>query len=265
LYDGKTLVASFKRYDRVIYGRSRRLRALGIGAVFTPPQYRGRGYASVMLASTLDRARSDGYDLAYLFSDIRPQFYAALGFRALPSRKLSLRADTLPSRRLELAPLSEGDWSGVRRCFELGERMRSAGFLRTPLAWEWIRMRIGHLSEHSVGNETNLVVRRRRGICAYVLGVRAPESDAYFVDEFGFADDAAAAITPALLRAAAGDLHRVIGWHPPNGARNLLPKGVVHKRKRAILMMAPLNAGGARLVREAQDSAADFCWATEHI
>jgi predicted GNAT family acetyltransferase len=266
LYDGRRLVASFKRYGRAIDVRSRRLRAIGIGAVFTPSELRGRGYASFMLACALDRARSEGYDLVYLFSDIRPQFYAALGFRAQPSRMVSLRADTLPSTRLELAPLEEGDWNGVRRCFELGRAGRPAAFARTPLIWEWIRMRVTRDSEHTVGLPTNLVVRRGRGICAYVLGVRAPERDAYIVDEFGFADAAAAKLTPALLRAAAGDLHRVIGWLPPDGPRNVLPKGIVHKRKRSILMMAALSAGGRTVVDAlSRASNADFCWATEHI
>jgi hypothetical protein len=96
--------------------------------------------------------------------------------------------------------------------------------------------------------------------------VRAPERDAYIVDEFGFADAAAAKLTPALLRAAAGDLHRVIGWLPPDGPRNVLPKGSVHKRKRSILMMAALSAGGRTVVDAAsRASNADFCWATEHI
>jgi predicted N-acetyltransferase YhbS len=266
LYDGRRLVASFKRYERAIDVRSRRLRAIGIGAVFTPSELRGRGYASFMLASALDRSRSEGYDLAYLFSDIRPQFYATLGFRAEPSRTVTLRADALPSTRLELAPLTDGDWNGVRRCFELGRAGRPAAFVRTPLIWEWIRMRVTRQSEHAVGLATNLVVRRGRGICAYVLGVRAPERDAYIVDEFGFADAAAAKLTPALLRAAAGDLHRVTGWLPPDGPRSVLPKGVVHKRKRPILMMAALSAGGRTIV-DALPSAsnADFCWATEHI
>ncbi|HLX26493.1 MAG TPA: hypothetical protein VKR05_05825, partial [Candidatus Cybelea sp.] len=35
LYDGKTLVASFKRYERTMRDDARRLHAVGIGAVFT--------------------------------------------------------------------------------------------------------------------------------------------------------------------------------------------------------------------------------------
>ncbi len=74
LYEGNRCVASFKRYERRLRDGPRHLDAIGFGAVFTPNEYRGRGYASVMLAMALDRARGDGYELAYLFSDIRPEF-----------------------------------------------------------------------------------------------------------------------------------------------------------------------------------------------
>ena len=42
--DGR-LVCSFKRYERELRCGDRTLRAFGIGAVFTPPEERGRGYA----------------------------------------------------------------------------------------------------------------------------------------------------------------------------------------------------------------------------
>lgn len=266
LYDGGKLVASFKRYERRARSGTRRLRAFGVGAVFTPAEYRGRGYASVLLASALDRARTDGYDFAYLFSDIRPQFYAELGFRALPSRVLTLRADALPARRLDPAPLAAADWDGVRRVFELCERTRRAAFLRSGSVWRWIEMRARHGSEHSAGREANFVVRGGRGISAYVFGVRAPELDAYVVDEYGFANEAAAGAMPALLRAAAGDLRRIVGWLPPPGARQVVPKGAVRARKRPTFMIAPFSPEAHSLSDAiAADASGDFCWATDHI
>ena len=266
LFDGTVTVSSFKRYERVVHDGPRRLHAIGIGAVYTPEEFRGRGYASVMLGLALDRAKADGCDVAYLFSDIQPQFYEPFGFRTLASRELSLRADTLGKRRLEVVRLEESDWSGVRRCFELCSHLQPFGFTRTPLVWEWLRLRMAQFSEHKNRQQTNLVARRGRGIAAYVLGVRAPERDAYLVDEYGFADAEAAALIPALLRAAAGDLRRVTGWLPPMGARELLPRGSVRKRKTATLMAAPLTSDGKRLLEAAQQpSSADFCWTMDHI
>jgi predicted N-acetyltransferase YhbS len=267
LLDDGTPVASFKRYERTVRSGSRRLRAVGFGAVFTPTEYRGRGYASLMLAMALDRARSERLDLAYLFSDIRPQFYAAVGFRALPSREFSLRADSLPAARLPLARFTDDDWSAVRRVFERCARRCAAGFLRSSAVWDWIATRARQGSEHRSGGAANFLVRRRGRVAAYVFGVRDPARDAYVLDEFGYTDDAAeGAVVPALLRAAAGDLQRIIGWLPPAGMQSSLPKRRVRKRSGAILMMAPLSAEGERLVRALVSiSVGDFSWPTDHI
>lgn len=265
LYDNEAIVASCKLYERTLHHGERRIRGIGIGAVFTPVPYRGRGYASIMLAAALDQARRDGYEIAFLFSDIRPQFYSALGFTTLPSRQFSLRADTLPSTRLDLTHLTDDAWMGVRRVFDRWENRRDAGFLRDAAVWSWIAMRARHGSEHRTGRTTNLLLRRRGRVVAYVLGVRAPELDTYGIDEFAFADDAAAAMIPALLRAAAGDLRRVWGWRPPDGDRRLLPKPATRARKGAVLMMAPLAAAGTALLHAVLDDKRDFCWATDHI
>jgi predicted N-acetyltransferase YhbS len=266
LYDGSKLVASFKRYERAVQDEGRRLRAVGFGAVFTPEELRGRGYASVMMAAELDRSRSEDYELAYLFSDIRPQFYTTFGFRELPSRNLTLDADALSPQRIRPAQLQEEDWKGVRRCFEWCEQKNAAGFVRATAVWGWIESRVRQCSEHMTGRAYNLVLRTRRGVRAYVLGDRAPERDAFIVDEFGFADDASALLIPALLRAAAGDLRQITGWVPPAPSRALLPKGTTRQRKRSILMMAPLDARGAALLaRLGGKTGGAFCWPTDHI
>ena len=266
LCEGDTLLASYKRYERALHAGRARLRALGFGAVYTPNDLRGRGYASAMLAMALDDAKRAGYDVAFLFSDIRPQFYEELGFRELPSRAISLRADSLAADRITVTRMSDDDWGGIRRCFEVRESLRPWGFVRTPLVWEWIRLRVRHGSEHAVGFETNLVVRRGRSVLAYVMGARVPEYDAYVVDEYGFAGEDAAKLVCPLLRSAAGDLRRVAGWLPPDGARELLPRASVRKRSDAVFMAAGLSAGGAAwLGRAAASSASDGVWSTDHI
>lgn len=264
LYDGRICVASFKRYERTMRHESNLLRAVGFGAVFTPPAYRGRGYASVMLAAALDRARDDGYDLGYLFSDIRPQFYSEIGFTALPSRRFALRADRLPSVRLELARLESGDWGAVRRLFETTNARRDFAFARDAAVWGWVRLRIRQGSEHRSGEETNLVARRRGRVIAYVLGVRIPQRDYYGLDEFGFAGDDGALI-PGLLRAAAGDLRRIGGWLPPRGAREVLPKLAIGPRKNSIAMLAALSRDGEVALRKARAERLEFSWSTDHV
>lgn len=260
-----TRVASCKRYLRTIRHGAATLRAFGIGAVFTPEEYRGCGYASAMLATLLDERRAAGDDVAYLFSDIRPQFYAAIGFVELPSRAISLRADALPTTRVAVERLEAKDWPAVQRTFASREAERPWAFERNAQVWNWVRLRIKHGSEHTKGSETNLVIRRGRTLAGYVVGVRAPEHDAYIVDEFGWGDRDEDVVAP-LLRAAAGDLRRIVGWLPPDRARELLPRGAVRKRKDAIFMAAPLTAAGNAWLDAARaPAAADGVWATDHV
>src|SRR5262249_14971042 len=52
------------------------LRVAGIGAVFTAPAHRRSGAARDLVTAILDRARADGADVALLFSEIGPDYYA---------------------------------------------------------------------------------------------------------------------------------------------------------------------------------------------
>src|ERR1041385_2368707 len=91
LVDGATALASAKeyRFDAVLDGRA--IRVVGIGAVFTQPAHRGRGHARALLERLLDRAGHDGVDLALLFSEIPPAYYARLGFVPVETTQYELR------------------------------------------------------------------------------------------------------------------------------------------------------------------------------
>lgn len=262
---GGEYLASFKRYERAAVAEGLPLRAMGIGAVFTPEEQRGRGYASAMLALALDRAKSEGFDFAYLFSDIHPQFYKDLGFHELASRAISLRADALAYTRVTVEPIAARDWTGIRKCFDAMEETRDWRFLRSPSVWEWLRLRRTGQSAFDEGHTADLLVRGGRGIAAYVLGRREPKHDAFILEEFACSDDGEE-LVPALLRSAAGDLRRITGWLPPESARHLLPRGSVRRRSDAIWMVAPLTPNGTRFLKRAQSaSAADGVWALDHI
>lgn len=260
------LLATFKRYERVARVAGTRLRAMGIGAVFTPPQRRGCGYASAMLALALDEARRAGVDFAFLYSDIHPQFYKALGFVELSSRLISLRADSLPSARTAAQSWEPRDEAAIRRCFEAMTQGVEYAFERTPAFWEWAELRRRHRARLPGAQRVDLVLRRGRSLIAYVAGRRKFAEDAYAVDEFGFIDDDAAALVPSLLRAAAGDLRRITGWLPPLPARYAIPHGTIRRRKTAILMIAPLTDGGKRFLQRALATTnADAAWETDHV
>lgn len=253
------IVASCKLYERDLRCNERPLHALGIGAVFTRKSHRGRGLATMLLAALLDRARAAGTDVAFLFSDIRPQFYEELGFITLPSRLFTLRADSLAFERIAPTPIREDDWPGIARCFAAMEAPRPYALRRTPLVWEMIRRR--HLS--------GVAIRSGRRILAYCLGRREVKSDALVVDEFSFAGPQHAHLVPPLLRAAAGDLRKITGWLPPSPAREALPRGSVRARRDAILMVALLSVfARSRWKLDSRDvlrSPSDVIWSTDHI
>ena len=260
--------ATCKTYDREIRWRTRSLRATGIGAVFTPLASRGRGYATAMLGALLDAERAAGRDVAFLYSDIHPAYYERLGFVALPSRLLSVRAESLAGAPSGARPIADSDWTGIRRCFEALDRTRPWSLRRTPLVWNWMRGR-WRVPPRTGDQNVALVVREGRGVVAYAIGRRSPAADAFVVDDFAFEGEAGRTTLPALLRAAAGDLRRVDGWLPPSGAREILPRGSVRARKSAILMIVPLSPLGrawwSEHGSETLRGRADPTWSSDHI
>jgi len=266
LFVDGALVASCKRYDRALRCGDRTRRAAGIGAVFTPEHLRGRGYATALLGAFLDAERAAGTELAYLFSDIRPAFYERLGFVTLPSRTIALRAGDLRDERLDIVMLAAGDDSAVRRTFDALDARRAFAFVRTPLDWEWQRLRAA--SREHAGQHLRLGVRRGRTLAAYVTGRRVPAADAFVLDELAFDREEDARSIAPLLRAAAGDLRTVRGWLPPAIARDALPRGAVRRRTDAIAMVLALEPrlrdGLAACVAASRD-AGDPCWSTDHV
>ena len=264
---GNRIVCSCKRYDRELRWQKKRLRASGIGAVFTSLELRGRGYASAMLGALLDEERAAGRDLAFLFSDIHPAFYERLGFIRVPSRLISLRAASLDGSHSGARPLGAQDWAGMRRCFDALDLRRPWSLKRTPLFWARMRqMWSAPAAPHT--QPVQLVIRDNRHVVAYVLGRRALTEDAFVIDDFAFNDEGYVRIGP-LLRAAAGDLARITGWLPPAIARDALPGGAVRPRRTAIAMVLPLTNAARAWWRafgdEMRGARADPFWSADHV
>ena len=93
LVDGPHVLASAKRYDLSMRLDGRIRRVLGIGAVFTPPLHRGRGFARELLTRMLDTAVTEGQEFALLFSEIDPRFYERLDFVPVPLVESALEVD----------------------------------------------------------------------------------------------------------------------------------------------------------------------------
>ena len=89
--DAGEVLSSAKQYDIVVRLDGRAVRAIGLGAVFTPEARRGRGHARALLDRLLEAAAADGAELALLFSEIDPDYYASAGFEPVPRREVTVR------------------------------------------------------------------------------------------------------------------------------------------------------------------------------
>jgi GNAT superfamily N-acetyltransferase len=81
--DDGTLLATLKRYRYDVRLDGHVGVMCGLGAIFTPPEHRGRGYASRLIDGVLEEEQREGVSMAGLFSEIGPAFYERHGFRAI--------------------------------------------------------------------------------------------------------------------------------------------------------------------------------------
>jgi GNAT superfamily N-acetyltransferase len=87
------VLATAKQYRFDVRSGEREGWMCGIGAVFTPPEQRGRGYASALVAELVSRAQHDGALLASLFSEIGARLYERLGFTPVPLDEVTIAVD----------------------------------------------------------------------------------------------------------------------------------------------------------------------------
>ena len=89
--EGGGLLATAKRYRYDVRISGREGWMCGIGAVFTPPDRRGQGYASALIEELLADAKADGALIACLFSEIGAPFYERHGFSVVPLDEVAVK------------------------------------------------------------------------------------------------------------------------------------------------------------------------------
>jgi GNAT superfamily N-acetyltransferase len=120
-------LASAKRYrhDVTVDGRDGWM--CGIGAVFTPPERRGKGHAGTLIRLMLDEARSEGALVAGLFSEIGAPYYERLGFSTVPMDEVTVGVvgkDGAPAMLVRAGV--EADYAAI--CALHAARASGAGF-----------------------------------------------------------------------------------------------------------------------------------------
>jgi predicted N-acetyltransferase YhbS len=127
LVDGSAVLASAKayRFSAVLEGRT--IGIVGLGAIFTQPPHRGRGHARVLAERILEGAAADGADLALLFSEIGPDYYARAGFSVVPRSHLTLKVVESDRRGAPATLVRAGEDRDIADIVDMG-RVRSAPY-----------------------------------------------------------------------------------------------------------------------------------------
>jgi predicted N-acetyltransferase YhbS len=146
LVDGAgQVLASAKRYRFDVRLDGRQGLMCGLGAVFTPPQHRGHGYAGTLIDRLLDRERREGALFASLFSEIGTAYYERLGFRAIPFDEVTVtlrRQDGTPAMLVRggderdlpaVAAMHDARSTGVRLALRRDESMLRYGLTKKRL------------------------------------------------------------------------------------------------------------------------------------
>ena len=127
LVDRDGVCASAKEYRLSAVLDGRVTAVLGIGAVFTQPLHRGRGYASDLVERLVASAAREGTGVALLFSEIGADYYRRLGFQPIPTSESIVQVAAPPIRGAPATHVRAGDDRDLAAIAATG-RMRAAPF-----------------------------------------------------------------------------------------------------------------------------------------
>lgn len=202
--EGQTLLASAKRYRLTLLVDGAPVPCLGIGAVFTPEEQRGRGHAPALIEAMCDAARQEGAAYALLFSEIDPGYYGRLGFERIPVTEAVLELAATPRAGAPAILMCDGgerDLANIAamhgvRAEGYGLAMaRSADYVRYAIARRRLLAALGTPGERSV---EFLITEEGGNAVAYVVISHGP--DGRWLEEWGDRDPTAARVG-AMLQA----------------------------------------------------------------
>jgi GNAT superfamily N-acetyltransferase len=248
LDDDGRWVASLKRYRFAARLDGAPIETVGIGAVFTPPELRGHGYAQEIIEAVLAEEAARGVKLAMLFSEIGAEYYRRCGFTDAPLEEVTVsvrhgagtpamlvRSGTdadLPN----LAAMHDVRSANAR--FAL---VRSPGVIQYGIAKRRLLAGLGPAGKR----QTEFFVAEE-GYTAVAYVVITSDERGWFIEEAGDRDPAAARLGAMLqvLLAREPSLHppEIRAWWPAGFP--VPPQMSIAARKEAadVFMMRPLHS-----------------------
>ena len=222
LVEDDRVLSSAKDYRFQAHVNGRLVSVLGIGAVFTPPELRGRGHARTLVDRLIAQARDEGCALALLFSEIGAPYYEGMGFRVLPRSICDI--EVLPGRRAG-APATlvrSGETSDFELIAEIAARYREGATFALDRTADLIafgvtrRRLLAGLGPAGLRDVEFFVAEEGNRAVAYVVLTRGPSG--LGLEDCGDRDPAGARIGAILqvlaARQPAGPQMRLRGWLP---------------------------------------------------
>jgi GNAT superfamily N-acetyltransferase len=219
LADGRVL-SSAKRYDLSARIEGRIRRVLGIGAVFTSPDQRGKGGAARLLDMLIEAAEAEGYEYALLFSEIDPSFYERFDFVPVP-----LVESRLEVTRRSGAPamlVRSGDDRDIPAVAEMSAQRGESARFSLDRSEDWIRYGIAKrrllagLGPPGLRAVDFLVVEEGHQAVAYLVSM--VHEGRWFIEDAGDRDPAGARLGALLQAMLARTPHLasppIIAWLP---------------------------------------------------
>jgi predicted N-acetyltransferase YhbS len=247
LVDGPHVMCSAKRYDLSLRLDGRIRRALGIGAVFTPPAHRGRGSARELITRLLDTAVTEGQEFAMLFSEIDPAFYERLDFVPVPLVETTLAVDQKRGGAPAMLVRS-GDDKDLAAIVEMSAARSASARLALDRSEDFVRYGITRKRLLSglapIGTRTTefLVVEEGHQAVAYL--VCTEENGRWMIEECGDRDPSGArlgAMLQVMLARHPGErIPEIKGWWP-NGYVPPQVTVVASTPTQEVLMIRPLR------------------------
>jgi GNAT superfamily N-acetyltransferase len=231
LLDGGRVLSSAKQYDLEALTGGRRIRVLGIGAVFTDPSLRGQGHAAALIDAMIADARARGSELALLFSEIGASYYERLGCAVVPQRVPTIEVIRKPGAPAAL--VRAGEPTDLDAIAEISARARhgaafaldrTAPFIAFMLARKRLLAGLGPAGLRSV--EFFVTEEAYRAV-AYVVISRGPHGA--FLEDCGDCDPTGARIGAMLQVLDARE-----PAEPPLRCRASIPPGLVPPQWRVI-------------------------------
>ena len=254
--DRGRVLSSLKLYRPRLRVFGRTARATVIGAVFTPAERRGQGHARSMVQETIARARCQGDLLMLLFSDIGVDYYASMGFAALPAEEQAGKLPGISGRvrpGWRLRDMQDADEPAVQRIHDDYCAAREFTVLRDANHWRFIRVRSEGFFRRLAGRQLRArqqVVLHDGEIIGYLIAVEG-DGD-WNVREVGAVggdpETMAEVLKLGAHQAHGSGLRGFFGWLPPEVKPYLDARQVRSRpRARAVPMMLGLGDETERL------------------